>query len=270
MPDVFILLFAQEVSLADFSTFICIRCHGLLVLFAMLLTACASIPGQGLVDEHADYGPFPEDYQSIATAYLQSQPGILPLDMSTAKFLNTPDKFTYSQIGRSDKYGYRVCAMVTTVDGRETSSNFLLINNDKVITYLHDTGLIRLSDGFCNVEMLMLGSRQTTMSAEVTPAVEAAVPAAVVNDHGFKYIVCRAGDKEIFFAFNAEKNQLLEQQDGRVVTTLVMEQLSDSFIIATAAEDTRVSINRVSGAMRYRLTGVESEGRCELASRQQF
>jgi hypothetical protein len=236
----------------------------------MLLTACSSIPGPGDIDEQADYGPFPKDYQVITKVYLQSQPGILPLDMSTAKFLNTPDKFTYSQIGRSDKYGYRVCAMVTTVDGRDTSSNFLLINNDKVITHLHDTGLIRLSDGFCNVEMLMLGSTQTTMTAEVAPVVVASVPVAAVDTQGFKYLVCRANGEEIFFAFNAEKNQLLEQRDGRVVTTLVMEQLSDSFIIATAAEDTRVSINRVSGTMRYRHTGVESEGKCELASRQQF
>jgi hypothetical protein len=256
----------------DFSTFVCVHRYGLLALLAMLLTACGSIPGPGLVDEYADYGPFPKDYQSIATAYLQSQPGILPLDMSTAKFLNTPDKFTYSQIGRSDKYGYRVCAMVTTVDGRETSSNFLLINNDKVITHLHDTGLVRLSDRFCNVEMLMLGSTQTTMSAEVTPVVVAAVPAAVVNDQSFEYIVCRAGDKEIFFAFDAEKNQLSEQRDGRVVTTFVIEQLTDTFIIATSTRvgNTRVSINRVSGTLHYQNAGIESEGRCKLASQQQF
>ncbi len=258
--------------MTDISTFICSRCHGLLLLFAMLLSACSSIPGPGEIDEHADYGPFPEDYQSITKSYLKSQPRILPLDISTAKFLNTPAKFTYSQIGRSDKYGYRVCAMVTTMDGRETSANFLLINNDKVITHLHDTGLLRLSDRFCNIEMLTHGSTQTTTPAEMTPVVVAAVPAAAVNEQNFKYIVCRASDKEIFFAFDAEKNQLLEQRDGRVLTTFLIEQLTDTFIVATstAAENTRISINRVSGAMHYRNAGTESEGRCMLASQQKI
>jgi hypothetical protein len=266
----------------DFSNFICVRRYGLLALLAVLLSACASTPDPTIIDEQADYGPFPQDYQAISKAYLQSQPRRVPLDISTAQFLNTPDKFTYSysQLGRPDKYGYRVCTMVGTVSGRDTLANFLLINNGEVVAYLHDAGLIELSDEFCDVQTLLLDIKQTAKTVEVAPVVVApvvmapvvmaVVPVAAVDTQGFKYLVCRANGAEIFFAFNAEKNQLLEQRDGRVVTTLVMEQLSDSFIIATAAEDTRVSINRVSGAMRYRHAGIESEGKCELASRQQF
>ena len=245
--------------------------YALLVLAAVLLTACASTPESATADKQADYGPFPDDYQSIAKAYLQAQPTVLPLNTSSAQFLNTPDKFIYSQMGRQDKYGYRVCTLVSTADGRKTVSNFLLINNDKVIVYLHDTGLIKLSDKFCNVQMLLLdGHQQPPVTAEATPVVVAAVPEAAVDKQGFKYIICRAGGEERFFAFDAEKNRLLEQRDGRVVTTLVMEQLSDTFIVATGADNTRVSINRVSGTMRYQHAGTESEGSCELASRQKF
>jgi hypothetical protein len=91
-----------------------------------------------------------------------------------------------------------------------------------------------------------------------------------VDKQGFKFIVCRSNGEERFFAFDAEKNQLLEQQDGRVVTTFVVELLSDTFITATADENPRVSINRVSGTMRYKYNGIESEGSCELTSQPRF
>ena len=192
--------------MTGFSTFICVCRHGLLALLAVLLSACTSTPGPAMIAEQADYGPFPKDYQAITTTYLQSQPRILPLDMSTAQFLNTPDKFTYSQFGRPDKYGYRVCTLVGTANGRDTVSNFLLLNNGKVVAHLHDTGLIKLSDRFCDVPTLLLDTRQTAKTAAVAPESEAPVPVAAVDTRGFKYLVCRANGAEIFFAFNAEKN----------------------------------------------------------------
>ena len=249
----------QEAALTDSSPFTCV-CRALLVMVTVLLTACTTVPTAE--DEHADYGPFPEDYQAIAKAHIQAQPTRLPLDISTARFLNTPNKFIYSQLGRQNKYGYRVCLLVNPADSRQTQSNFLLINNNKVTTHLHDSGLIGLSDEFCNVQMLTLDTNQA--------AVAAAAPVAAVDIHGFKYIVCRTNGEEKFFAFNAEKHQLLEQRDGYVVTTLAMEQLSDTFIVATVANNTRISINRITGTMRYQHAGTESAGSCELTSQQKF
>ena len=255
----------QEAALTDSSPFTCV-CRALLVMVAVLLTACTTVPTTE--DEHADYGPFPEDYQAIAKAYIQDQPTRLPLDTSTARFLNAPNKFIYNQLGRQNIYGYRVCLLVNTADSRQTQSNFLLIKDNKVITHLHDSGLIGLSDKFCNVQMLTLDTNQAAVAAAATVA--AAAPVAAVDIHGFKYIVCRSNGEEKFFAFNAEKHQLLEERDGHVVTTLAMEQLSDTFIVATVANNIRISINRVSGTMRYQHAGTESAGSCELTSQQKF
>jgi hypothetical protein len=291
---VFFQLLTQEVVLTNSSLLTCTRRYVLLVLLAVLLSACASTYGPPIINEHADYGPIPEDYQAITKGYLQSKPRRSPLDVSTTQFLNTPDKFTYTKLGREDTYGYRVCARVSTANGRETLSQFLLINNGKVVEHFHDSGLIRLSDKYCNMPMLLFGIKSEAMAAEVAPVaapveapvvapgvapvvtpkvapvVVAPVPVTAVDKQDFKFIVCRANGEEKFFAFSAEKNQLLEQRDGRVVTTFVVEQFSDTFITATAAENTRVSINRVSGTMRYQHTGIESEGSCELASQQRF
>jgi hypothetical protein len=52
--------------------------------------------------------------------------------------------------------------------------------------------------------------------------------------------------------------------------TGTIEQLSDTFIVATGDDNARVSINRISGTMRYRHAGEESEGHCTLTSKQKF
>lgn len=258
--------------MTDSSPFIYAHYSALLALLAVLLASCSSTPTSTIVDEHADYGSYPENYQTIAKDYLQSQQRTLPLNISTTKFLNTPDKYTYSHLGRQDRYGYRVCSLVSTADGRKKVSHFLLINNGKVVAHLHDTGFIKLSDRFCDVEMLLLDAHQQThVAAELTPGAVAAAPAVASGKKDIKYLVCRANEEEIFFVFDAENNQLLDQRDGRVVTTFVVDKISDTFIIATANEDaSRISINRVSGSMRYQHAGAESEGSCELDSRQKF
>lgn len=234
----------------------------LLALLAVLLTACASARAPTDV-ENADYGPYPEDYQKIAIAHFKTLTPRKALDSSKAQFLNTPNKFIYTQFGRPDKYGYRVCVLVSAQGGREMKSNFLLIRNNQVVEHLYDSGMVRLPDVFCDLQKLAPETKTAVIAAEVAPD-------AAVDIRGFKYIVCRANGNEIFFAFNAEKHQLLEERDGRVVTTLAMEQLSDTFIIAAGEDNTRVSINRVSGTMLYLHAGTESEGSCELTSRQKF
>ena len=243
------------------SPFIYIR-FTLLALLAVLLTACASTRAPTDV-ENADYGPYPEDYQKIAIAHFKTLTRRKALDSSKAQFLNAPNKFIYTQFGRPDKYGYRVCVLVSAQGGREMKSNFLLIKNDQVVKHLYDSGMVKLPDEFCNLQMSATNTKTAVIAAE-------AAPEAAVDMRGFKYIVCRANGNEIFFAFNAEKHQLQEERDGRVVTTLAMEQLSDTFIIATGENNARVSINRVSGTMFYQSAGTESEGSCELTSRQKF
>ncbi len=121
--------------------------YALYGVLAVLLSACASGTSPDKAYE-VDYGPYPESYQKIVTAYLEANPSWPALDPAKVHFLNRPDQYISRPFGRQDVYGYRVCALVTTADGRDTKANFFLINNNRVVKHLHDTGLVKLPDKF--------------------------------------------------------------------------------------------------------------------------
>ncbi|MFK8068054.1 MAG: hypothetical protein AB8D52_07405 [Gammaproteobacteria bacterium] len=232
-------------------------------LLFTLIAACSSTSKQVVVSG-ADYGDFPQNYQQTVKSYLTEISSQQSHDPSSARFLNTPDKFTYDQLGRDDQFGYRVCALIRTSDGRNTKSHFFLINNDQVIQHLQDLGLLSLSDDYCDVELLT-ASLSTNNEAEVSEVPEK----TTTSNPGIKYLVCDIEGDDMFFAYNPKSQQLQEEQDGSVVSTLVMSESTDTFIVAEG-EDTRVAINRVSGSMVYVKEGIKSKGNCELTRKQKF
>ena len=133
------------------------------------------------------------------------------------------------------------------------------MNDGKVTAHLHDSGLLSLSDKFCNVEQLALESRATGSNAI------AAAPAA----NGLKYITCNANNEEIFFAFNPQKEQLIQQANGKNVAQFNVTEQSDTFIVAESNAH-RISINRVSGTLVHSHNGTETQASCALKNQQQF
>ena len=229
------------------------------IVFALLLTACASTPDPEEA-ANADYGPYPENYEEVVMTYLEANPDDV-LDPTITRFLNKPNKFATDY--RKPKYGYRVCALVSTRDGAGMKSNFFLVNNGQVIEHFHDSGLLRLSSDFCNLHMLAVEKNA------VAPIAEVPVETTPVDVKGFKYLVCNLEGKERFFAFSPEKRELHEQDEGDVVRTFALDNLSDTFIVASEGGD-RMSVNRISGTMRYVSNGADTTGSCELSNKQKF
>lgn len=219
------------------------------------LSACATTSDPSSVD-NVSFGEQPADYKNIVKTYLENNPAETPLNLERIEFLNEPNKFIYHQFTQ-EKFGYRVCALINTQTSRGLRAHFFLVNNNEVIEHLYDLGLLRLSKELCDVDMLTSESRMTAVTTEV------------VDENGFKYITCHGNDNKAFFAINSKKRQLLKQHDGKQVAIFNIEQLTDTYIVATSA-DSRISINRISGTMLEQTHGIESQAVCELSSKQRF
>jgi hypothetical protein len=229
-----------------------------------LISACATISNPSSAGD-VSFGEQPENYKEIIAKFLKKKPTRTPLDIDNIEFLNEPNKFIFDQLTQ-EKFGYRACALIATQNARETRdfrslrAHFFLINNGKVVHHMHDSGIVSLSDKFCNVQVLALESRA---------AAPAVTQQDIVDEHGFKYITCQTASKEVFFAFNPDKQQLIQQHDGKTIAQFDITELTDTFIVAEAAEH-RISINRASGSLLHQHNGSEAQASCELTSQRKF
>jgi hypothetical protein len=226
-----------------------------------LLSACAT-PTKPSSTDNVSFGKQPTDYQNIVKTYLQNKPTKTPLNIQNIEFLNEPNKFIYETF-RQEKFGYRVCTLINTDNNNGLRAHFFLINDGRIIQHSQDLGLLALSKKICDVDMLTSNNR--AVNAAIVPA----VVAEVVDENGFKYISCQANSSQLFFAFNKETGQLLEQHDGKQVAVMDIEEITETYIIATSVER-RISINRISGMLLDRTSDTESQAVCELSSQQRF
>lgn len=233
-----------------------------------LLSACATAPSPSSAG-NVSFGEYPENYQDIVKNFLKAKKTRTPINTDSIQFLNEPNKFIFEQMQFSpEKFGYRACILVSSVNPRKSReyyslrAHFFLINNGEVIQHLHDSGLVALSSKFCNVDELAAEYRKNNPT-------QAVIADPVVDEYGFKYITCQAGDNEVFFAFNPEKQQLIQQADGNNIAQYDITELTDTFIVAES-EGHRISVNRVSGTLIHRHQGDEVQASCELSSQQKF
>ena len=244
--------------------------HGSLAVVALLLTACAPSPTPGQIvsamgkrildisSGQVDYGPFPDNYKKIVQDHLKQNSTRNPAQLDAINYLNTPNKFIHSQIMK-EQFGYRVCAVVPSKDGRDLRSHFFLIQHEKVIAHLHDSGLMSLSDKFCDIAMLTLKQQSGQQS--------------VVNEvdvKGFKYISCHHSGSPLFYAFNPEKQLLIQQQAGENIAEFTIKELTDTHIIAHNGQQ-RIAINRISGRLTQQQPNQRDQhAMCRLTAKQQF
>ena len=223
-----------------------------------LLSACATSPKSPSIAGKVNFGENPTNYKQIVKTYFEKKQNGVSLDLDKVHFLNEPNKYIYEQFTQ-EKFGYRVCALIPNESMEDLRSHFFLIKDGKVIKHAYDSGMISLANKFCNTVML---------SAERVNNKPVAV-AAPVSESGFKYISCQAQNNETLFAFSPEKKQLLQQSDGKQIAKFDIQELSETFIVATN-KDSRISINRISGTMLSKTKGIESKSHCELSSQQRF
>ncbi len=213
--------------------------------------------------ESISFGKKPTNYKQIIKNYIDKKRKGSTLDLDKVHFLNVPNKYIDDHL-TGEEFGYRACALLPTEGFNKLQANFFLIKNGKVIKHLYDTGLLSLSKKFCNIELLALGKK-----AESAPATRNEVITSPADNNGFKYISCSSKNNDIFFALNIEKQLLLQQHDGKQIAAFEIQQLSDTYVIATTL-DSYISINRISGAMILKNKGNESKATCELTSKQRF
>ena len=228
-----------------------------------LLSACASSPKPSSAEESVSFGERPTDYKQIIKSYFDKKRNGAVLELDKVHFLNEPNKYVFERFAM-EEFGYRACALIPVKDVNKLRTHFFLIKNGKVVKHLYDSGLISLSSKFCNTELLALEGKMKAAPVAAAPAV-----ASPVDKNGFKYISCQAQDSEVFFAFNPKKQQLLQQHDGKQIAVFDIQELSETYIVATTT-DSRVSINRISGTMLYQEKGLETKANCKLTSQQRF
>ena len=230
----------------------------LTILCIGLLSACASTSNPTSAGD-VSFGEYPQNYKNIVKDFLKKQPTRTPVDLEKIEFLNEPNKFISSQFNQ-DKFGYRSCIIAYGQNGRrELRSHFFLINDGKVTQHLHDSGLVQLSNEFCNIEMFALESRLASVA-----------PSEDIDENGFKYITCNTeSGNEVFFALNTDNHQLLQQHDGQLVASFDITELTDTFIVAESGQH-RISINRVSGTLIHQHNDEEVKASCKLSNKQQF
>ncbi len=233
-----------------------------------LLSACASTPKSTSGVDSVSFGEQPANYKKIVKTYLDKKRNGVALDLNKVDFLNNPNKYIYERFTQ-EEFGYRVCALVPDTNMKAVRSHFFLINNGKVVKHAYDSGMIPLSNKFCNIEMLALERSVKPTPALVVPVIAAPIIVNAADESGFKYINCQVKDDEIFFAFNPEKQQLLQQGDGKQIAKFDIQELSETYIVATTT-DGRVSINRISGTMHYQNKETKLQGHCKLTSQQRF
>ena len=238
----------------------------ILIATLSVISACATTPAPSSAG-NVSFGEYPENYQEIVKDFLKNKPTRSPINLNSIEFLNEPNKFIFEPMQfSSERFGYRACALVGRKNARVSrtisslKAHFFLINNGKVIHHLQDTGLVSLSTKFCEVQLLAQAKRLAS------PAV---AQQEIVDEHGFKYVTCRTTSKEVFFAFNPEKQQLIQQYDANTIAQFNITKLTDTFIVAQS-EGHRISINRASGKLLHQHDGNETQASCELTSQRKF
>ncbi|MFT7228073.1 MAG: hypothetical protein ACI8PW_000655 [Methylophilaceae bacterium] len=227
-----------------------------------LLSACATQPRSPSAVESVSFGKQPADYKKIVKTYLDKKRNGSSIGLENIDFLNEPNKYIYERFTQ-EEFGYRVCALIPNKNMEGIRSHFFLIKSGKVIKHAYDSGMISLSDKFCNTVMLASERKVKTLPA-VTP-----VAAKAIDEASFKYISCQSKNNELLFAFNPERKELLQHNNGKQVAKFNIQTLSETFIVATTI-DSRVSINRISGSMQYQTKRIESKAQCVLTNKQRF
>lgn len=250
------------VNLTTFN-FLKLRLAFCFLICLSLLFGCATPAKSPETLGGVSFGEKPTNYKKIVKNYIDKKRKGKQLDLSKVHFLNEPNKYVFERLAQ-EEFGYRVCTLIPIENVNKLRSHFFLIKNGKVIKHLYDSGLISLSRKFCDTELLALEGRSKEASAATNIAMT-----NTVDENVFKYISCHGKDNTFFFAFNPEKQQLLQLHDGNQIAAFDIQKLSETYIIAST-QDSRISINRISGAMIFQGKDKELNGNCELTSKQRF
>ena len=206
------------------------------------------------------------------------------------EFVNEPQRLSIEHLGNTYS-GYRVCLSLNEKDGyyRGWRNHFFMINSDKVILHLFDSGLLTIPFEYCitrdvSKTMLVQNIPETIESKQLEtekinnaksiddmdkskPSLAYVDPGYKSNTKGNKFILCNLKDEEITFVFN-ESSSTFYQFDFD--TKKYFEPEFTEVLIAARSPNINIDINRVSGLIEITSESSKSNGKCDILDKTRF
>ncbi len=222
----------------------------------------------------ADYGISPDNYQKILKSYLINN--IRNYKEAKVEFFNIPQKMKINHLG-DDYFGYRVCLSINEKKGeyfRGFRNHFFIINNDKIILHLFDSGLLTIPLEHCitrderkqfYIDDIPDEMKNITIESMDDKKIQLDNPKSSTSKK--TYILCNISNKKTTYVFNEEKN-IFKSFNGKNIIEY-SSSFNDAYVIATL-NDTELTINRVSGNAQLIKNQKTYLGSCKLLDSRKF
>jgi hypothetical protein len=261
-----------------------------LILCLFIIGSCSKIPAPSFLSpsessslQKVSFGESPNNnYQKILKDYLVNN--MNSYKRARVEFINSPSKISIDHLG--DTYsGYRVCLSINEKKGdyyRGYKNHFFLINNDKVILHLYDSGLLVIPFEYCvtrnikneffveDIPEEKYTEIENMDNSELIEKKENEIEIAKIDQQSHNintYILCNIDNIEYTYIFN-EKSKNFAMVNGLKKVDYQVS-FNEAYIVATL-EDIEVTINRVSGKLVESYDNKSKSGSCELLDKTKF
>ena len=268
-----------------------------ILCLTFILVSCGKISAPSIVSpdlnmkkvSDEEYGASPLTYTNILKKYLISE--LSNHEETKIEFVNEPQRLSIEHLGNTYS-GYRVCLSLNEKkDGyyRGWRNHFFMINSDKVILHLFDSGLLTIPFEYCitrdvSKTMLVQNIPETIESKQLETEkinnaksiddMDKSKPSLAYVDPGYKsntkenkFILCNLKDEEITFVFN-ESSSTFYQFDFD--TKKYFEPEFTEVLIAARSPNINIDINRVSGLIEITSESSKSNGKCDILDKTRF
>jgi hypothetical protein len=247
------------------------------IFLTSILVSCGKIPTPSLIspsESHntvkVNYGESPNNYQKILKEYLISK--LKNYKTAKVEFINKPIKLSIDHLG--DTYsGYRVCLSINEQRGAYYigyKNHFFLINEEKVILHLFDSGLLTIPFEYCvsrdNTKEIYIDDIPDDNIDLTIEKMDKAKISKKVDNRVNTYISCIFDGQEITYVFN-ETMKIFKKVDGLSQTNYTVN-FNEAFIVATNSGN-ELTINRVSGNANL-VNDKTIIGKCKLTDKTKF
>ena len=247
------------------------------ILITILVSSCGKIPSPSLISPsenyntvNVNYGNSPDNYQKTLKEYLIST--LKNYKTAKVEFINEPAKISIDHLGNT-YIGYRACLSINEQRGDYFigyRNHFFLINDNKVVLHLFDSGLLTIPFEYCV-------SRDTSREIYIDEIPDDNIDLTIEKmdkvkisknkyHKGNTYISCIFAEQEITYIFN-ETQKVFKKINGLSQTEYAVK-FNEAFIVANNMSD-ELTINRVSGNATL-VNDINTTGLCRLTDKTKF
>ena len=271
-----------------------------IITLLFVVSSCSKVPAPSIVSpsyntqvSNTEYGERPDKYPMILKKYLIKV--IKNYKEAKIEFVNEPNKMSLKHLGEVYT-GYRLCLSVNEKTGdyyRGWKNHFFMINDNKVVLHLYDSGLLTIPFEHCvtrNIERTMLvqdipdeiddidslsvKSDDIKVKAPTIEEMDKVQPKLAYKEKDpyareslNKYILCIINNKEFTYVFNESKKIFYF---SNLNDKKYYEPSFNETFIAAKDSDVIININRVSGSIKIQSEASTLEGNCDILDRTKF